>query len=75
MKKQYDTCQEKYIMESLLPNDLISYIDNSGNKQTSSIVKVIKHFWTKYINIRFITENGDIVKPVMIYSYYRVKHN
>lgn len=73
MKKKWDTMQEKYIIEKLKVGDIVSYkigdIDSC-----STIVKIKKHFWTKYLDIKFKLENGSVISGRDIYSYHQTLH-
>lgn len=73
MKKNWDSMQEKNIIKRIRPNDIVSYrigdIDSC-----STIVKVKKHFWTKYLDIKFKLENGSEISGRDIYSCHQTLH-
>lgn len=71
MKKNWDSMQEKNIIERIRPRDIVSYkID--GIDSCSVVVKVKKHFWTKYLDIKFKLENGAVISGRDIYSHRQV---
>lgn len=73
MKKNWDSMQEKNIIERIRPNDIVSYKIGDVNS-SSTIVKVKKHFWTKYLDIKFKLENGSEIFGRDIYSCHQVPY-